>query len=159
MGVTSRCVWIGKKGRGSRGPPTPYPSVPSCIVCVTEQPPGSCLPRPLQIKHVQQIKALFPEALGWEHVLALNPSTKRQEQQLVISMPRDPSNPKQAVDTAQMQQTFFQRLQHHQVGPAAPSTCLPACLRLGCCQPLPTQRLTPCVLSPPVAGMCRCQVI
>lgn len=74
---------------------------------------------------MQQIKALFPEVLGWEHVLALNPSTKRQEQQLVISMPRDPSNPKQAMDTAQMQQTFFQRLQQHQVGPAAPVLACP----------------------------------
>jgi hypothetical protein len=69
----------------------------------------------LQVKHVQQIKALYPEALDWEHILAINASTKRQEQQLIISMPSNPSNPKQAVDTTQMQQTFFQRLQQHQV--------------------------------------------
>lgn len=59
--------------------------------------------------------ALYPEALGWDHVLAVNPTTKRQEQQLVISMPTDPANPKQPVDTTQMQQAFFQRLQQHQV--------------------------------------------
>jgi hypothetical protein len=86
---------------------------------------------------VQQIKALFPEALGWEHVLALNPSTKRQEQQLVINMPRDASNPKQAVDTAQLQQTFFQRLQQHQVGPSTHAiaylpTCLSTCMPAAC---------------------------
>lgn len=85
---------------------------------LSNPPRASCccaLRCPAQVKHVQQIKALHPEALGWDHVLAVNPTTKRQEQQLVISMPTDPANPKQPVDTTQMQQAFFQRLQQHQV--------------------------------------------
>jgi hypothetical protein len=85
---------------------------------LSNPPRASCccaLRCPAQVKHVQQIKALYPEALGWDHVLAINPTTKRQEQQLVISMPTDPANLKQPVDTTQMQQAFFQRLQQHQV--------------------------------------------
>jgi hypothetical protein len=68
-----------------------------------------------QVKHLQQIKALYPEALGWEHILTINPTTRRQEQQVRISMPTDPANPKQAADANLMQQMFFQRLQQHQV--------------------------------------------
>lgn len=67
----------------------------------------------LQIKHLQQIKALCPGALEWEHILTTNATTKRQEQQLLIKLPSDSRKSKQTFDTANMQLTFFRRLQQH----------------------------------------------
>lgn len=46
-------------------------------------------------------------------MLTTNSSTRKQEQQLLIRMPANPDNPKQSLDTAQMQQTFFKKLQQH----------------------------------------------
>jgi hypothetical protein len=66
-----------------------------------------------QVAHIQQIKALCPEALGWEHILAINPASKKQEQQLLLKLPAAAGNTKQNADTAQMQQQFFKRLQQH----------------------------------------------
>jgi hypothetical protein len=65
------------------------------------------------VTHIQQIKALCPEALGWEHILAVNPATKKQEQQLLLKLPADAGKTKQSADTAQMQQQFFKCLQQH----------------------------------------------
>uniref|UniRef100_A0A383W7V9 CDT1 Geminin-binding domain-containing protein n=1 Tax=Tetradesmus obliquus TaxID=3088 RepID=A0A383W7V9_TETOB len=69
--------------------------------------------RDFQVTHIQQIKALCPEALGWEHILAVNPASKKQEQQLLLKLPVDAGKTKQSADTAQMQQLFFKRLQQH----------------------------------------------
>ncbi|KAF6266539.1 hypothetical protein COO60DRAFT_1632643 [Scenedesmus sp. NREL 46B-D3] len=69
--------------------------------------------RDFQVTHIQQIKALCPEALGWEHILITNPTSKKQEQQLLLKLPVNAGNSKQSADTAQMQQLFFKRVQQH----------------------------------------------
>eukprot|EP00775_Hariotina_reticulata_P007924 gene7924-8120_t len=67
--------------------------------------------RDFEICHIQQIKALSPDALGWQHILTTNPTTKKQEQQLLITMPRSGDDSKKSIDTMTLQQEFFQCLQ------------------------------------------------
>lgn len=84
--------------------------IATACVCFQDKLSLNCC---AQVTHIQQIKALCPEALGWEHILAVNPASKKQEQQLLLKLPVDAGKTKQSADTAQMQQLFFKRLQQH----------------------------------------------
>eukprot|EP00879_Flechtneria_rotunda_P030793 GHRR01033476.1.p1 GENE.GHRR01033476.1~~GHRR01033476.1.p1 ORF type:complete len:200 (+),score=61.84 GHRR01033476.1:120-719(+) len=90
----------------SRGKPTTFQNL--------QVPVQNFCGRDFKIQHVQQIKALCPEALGWEYILAMNQATKKQEQQLLLTMPNTCTNGKGVRETAELQLMLFEQLQQHQ---------------------------------------------
>ncbi|KAF8072991.1 hypothetical protein HT031_000651 [Scenedesmus sp. PABB004] len=98
---------------GGRGPRRALPVGSTAAPALPDggrRAPTRAAPRPRapasQVRHVQQMRALCPEALGWEHLLTTNATTRKPEQQLLLKLAP-------GADTVAMQQLFFKRLQQH----------------------------------------------